>query len=122
MNIEIEISKPHYHPSKDKGYTKKRDLSVPPHWVANERVEKNGKSYAVVMPPRKKELYEDRQSVHIHLPEYLPVKIKGEIFWVKLKVQEGEYFEPKIHFDDVDAIEFNIKSGQKGQLCSTPLD
>lgn len=116
MTIEVEVSRPHYHPDKDNGYTKKRDLSVPPHWVANERVEKDGVSYAVVMPPREKELYEDRQELHVHFPEYLPVVINDQQYWMKVKVQPGEYFEPKIHIDDVEAKEFNINPGDKG-IC-----
>ncbi len=96
--------------------TKKRDLSIPPNWVANERVEKDGRSYAVVMPPRDKELWEDRQEPHLHLPEYLPVMIKDQKYWVKVKVSGGEYFEPKLHFDDVDASELKIESGDLGIL------
>lgn len=121
MKVICEISKPHYHPGP--GFkmkvTKKRDLSQKGQWVANERIEKNGKSYAIVMPPRSKELWEERQEPHLHAdPETaqnLGVK-DGDIlnpkncpFSIKIKIAEN--FVPRIHLDHVDAEKYNIKNG-----------
>jgi len=96
----VEISKPHYHPGKDfnKPLTKKRDLSVPPNWVANERVEKDGVSYAIVMPPRENELYETEQEPHIHLPSHITVLVDGKPMRLKVKVEPYD-FVPAIHLD-----------------------
>lgn len=118
MKIPIEVSNPHYHPGPDFSMevTKKRDLSVPPHWVANERMEKDGKSYAIVMPPRAQELYEIRQEVHIHFPEYVTIMINGSYVRAKVKVQLGEEFEPRVHFDHIESEELNIKSGDIAEL------
>lgn len=136
MKIEVEISNPHYHPGPEFNIplTKKRDLSVPPHWVANERL-KNPDAYtilldsqpqvasiedkdaiAIVMPPRDKALWEYRQAPHIHIPEYLPVDINGKIVKVKVKIQKGYDFEPKIHFDNVEAAELGIEKGTYAEL------
>lgn len=117
MKIECEISRPHYHPGPDfdMKVTKKRDLSVPPHWVANERIERDGKSYAIVMPPRDKELYEERQQLHIHLPSHVVIKVKGKEMIAKVKV-EPYLFKPTVHFDDVEAKVFNIESGMEAEL------
>lgn len=116
MKIICEISKPHYHPGPgDHKFTKKRDLSVPPNWVANERVEKDGKSYAVVMPPRDEELWEERQAPHIHLPEQVYVKINDEWVLAKLKVGGQDYI-PRMHFDDKDALAFNVINNQEIEL------
>lgn len=117
MKILCEISRPHYHPGPDfdMKVTKKRDLSVPPHWVANERIEKDGQSYAIVMPPREKELYELRQEMHIHLPSYLTVRVNGRDFKVKVKVNEGE-FEPRLHVDHIDSETKLINPGDEAIL------
>lgn len=114
MKIECEVSKPHYHPGKSfkKRLTKKRDLSVPPNWVANERIEKDGISYAIVMPKRDKELYEIFQEPHIHLPKYITVNLKGKDTRIRLKVEDRDDFEPKAHFDESTAILFNIDRGE----------
>lgn len=111
----IEVSKPHFHPSKDNNYTKKRDLSVPPHWVANERIEKDGKSYAVIMPPRNEELFEDRQALHIHIPAYVTLNIKGKEYKAKVKVHD-ESFSPVVHIDSVEAELLGIKGGEEVNL------
>lgn len=119
MKIEVEISNPHYHPGKDWNtpLTKKRDLTVPPHWVANERMEDGqGNSYGIVMPPREKELLELRQPVHIHMPEYLVIKIGEQEFKARIKVEKGYDFEPKVHFDNVEAEEKGINSGDIAEL------
>ena len=104
MKVTIEISNPHYHPGPgfEMAVTKKRDLSVPPNWVANERIELFGKSYAIIMPPRETELLELEQEPHIHLPEYLTVLVNGKEFRVKVKVSPHE-FAPVIHFDSQTA-------------------
>lgn len=114
--MKVEVSRPHYHPDKDNGYTKKRDLSVPPHWVANERVEKDGVSYAVVMPPRPQELYEMEQPVHIHIPERVMITVNGIQMLAKVKVQQGEVFAPVVHFDHITAEKLNIKGGEEATL------
>lgn len=112
MKIIAEISNPHYHP--DKNYqgalTHKRDLSVPPHWAANERIEKDGKSYAIIMPPREQELYEDMQPIHIHLPSHLYIEVNGIKIRAKVKVHPEE-FQPRVHFDSVDGKVYEIESG-----------
>ena len=115
MKIKIEVSGPHYHPGLDfnKEVTKKRDLSVPPNWVANERIEKDGISYAIVMPKRDEELYEILQEPHIHLPQYLEVKVKDKMIRVKVKVEPYQ-FEPKIHLDKETSQNLSIISGDKG--------
>lgn len=117
MQIPIEISRPHYHPGKsfDMKVTKKRDLSIPPNWVANERIEKDGVSYAIVMPPRDKELYEIEQEPHIHLSEYVFIKINGGFIRAKVKLGPDE-FDPKVHFDDITAKELGITSGMEATL------
>lgn len=109
--MKIEISKPHYHPSKDSNYTKKRDLSVPPNWVANERIEKDGISYAIVMPVREEELFETRQPIHIHIPAYLEIEINGVGFRAKVKVSDY-YFKPVIHVDEHDANLLGLKGNE----------
>lgn len=120
MNIEVEVSRPHYHPGKDFDMvvTKKRDLSVPPHWVANERITNpdTGKDFAIVMPPRDEELYELRQPIHIHIPLYVPVSINGKVLMAKIKPQEGFSFEPKLHIDSFEAEELGIKGGERATL------
>lgn len=145
MKIEIEISRPHYHPSHDSAetllLTKKRDLSVPPHYVTNERINHpdTGESYAIVMPPRDHELWEDRQSVHIHCNGHtfleikelfglhhsvpadnevitVPIQINGFTLPAKVKIHEGYDFEPKIHFDHVDAEHYGINSGDFAEV------
>ena len=100
LEVLLEVSKPHYHPGPDFDIevTKKRDLSVPPHWVANERIEKDGVSYAIVMPARAEELFEVNQEPHIHLPEYIDIIINGKVVRVKVKVEPYE-FVPAIHLD-----------------------
>lgn len=117
--MKVEVSNPHLHPSHEtaKGLklTKKRDLSVPPHWVANERVEKDGKSYAVVMPPRIGELYEERQIPHIHMPEYVYIDINGVSYAAKVKLS-NEHFDPVVHFDNIDAKQFGIKGGEEATI------
>ena len=134
MNIKVEISRPHYHPSHataaELSLTKKRDLSVPPHWVANERRihPGTGHSYAIVMPPRDHELYEVRQPVHIHCDintfkelfgtteikrdtQYkYDIKVNDHMFAALVKVSEGYEFEPTIHFDHIDAETYGINS------------
>lgn len=115
MKLKCEVSKPHYHPSKAENtseLTVKRRLSVPPHWVANERLEDGGKSYAIVMPPRDESLFEDRQEVHIHFPEYVWINVDGAKVKARVKVQSGQPFEPVVHFDDVEAEMFGIESGK----------
>lgn len=113
MNIKVEISKPHYHPGPDwkLPLTKKRDLSVPPYWVANERREFGPQSLAIVMPPRDKELYEFDQPVHIHIPEFLEIEVNGKKMKAKIKVEKGYDFEPTVHFDHLEAEKLEIKSG-----------
>lgn len=127
MKIEIEVSRPHYHPSKETvkklTLTKKRDLSVPPHWVANERITRpeTGHSYAIVMPERDHELWEVTQPVHIHCDrktyeqlgsvENKVITVNTQQFAAKVKVSDGYEFEPKIHFDHVDAAKYNINPG-----------
>lgn len=112
--MKLEISRPHYHPGPDfdMTVTKKRDLSVPPHWVANERIEnpETGESFAIVMPPRDKELYEVRQPVHIHMPEYVELTIKGQQYLAKVKLSEGS-FKPVIHMDHIEAKELGVSGG-----------
>ena len=125
MKAICEVSRPHYHPGLDfRGkVTKKRDLSVPPNWVANERIEKNGVSYAIVMPPRDKELWEERQEIHAHIPKSYGFKdnaivtIKHEFdIWcftsVKVKNISDEFI-PRVHFDHVDAERYGITSGEE---------
>ncbi len=116
--MKVEVSNPHYHPGPDfdMKVTKKRDLSVPPHYVCNERVTLKGKSYAIVMPPRDKELWEDRQPVHIHIPEYAPIMINKKMHLAKVKVSQGEFFMPIVHFDNVEAEENGIKGGEEAIL------
>lgn len=119
MKLLVEVSNPHYHPGPHDNtaeLTIKRRLSVPPHWVANERMEENGKSYAIVMPPRDQALYEDRQEVHIHMPEYAWIDIGGKKFKAKVKIQPGQPFEPVVHFDNVEAGMFEIKGGEEAVL------
>lgn len=134
MKIEIEVSRPHYHPSHESvkllSLTKKRDLSVPPHWVANERVTnpESNQSFAVVMPPRDEELYEHRQPIHVHMDETtlnklneslngtelesLRLLIKGKDYLAKVKVSPANYtFEPKVHIDHIQSEMDNINSG-----------
>lgn len=117
MKIPIEISRPHYHPGPDfdMEVTKKRDLSVPPHWVANERIAKDGKDYAIVMPPRDQELYEERQEVHIHMSEYQPIMVNGRQIMAKVKLHP-EQFESRVHFDDYEAASRNLKGGEEAVL------
>lgn len=118
MKIKIEVSRPHYHPNKDKGYTKKRDLSVPPYWVANEREidPETGESFAVVMPPRELELWERRQPVHVHIPEYLMLTVQGKQMKAKIKIEKGQVFEPTVHFDSCEAEELGIVGGEEAEL------
>jgi hypothetical protein len=118
MKIKIEVSRPHYHPNRDKGYTKKRDLSVPPYWVANEREinPETGESFAVVMPPRESELFERRQPVHVHIPEYLTIVVKGRAMKAKIKVEKGQVFEPTVHFDNIESEELGIEEGDEATL------
>ena len=135
MNIKVEISRPHYHPSHataaELSLTKKRDLSVPPHWVANERRihPGTGHSYAIVMPPRDHELYEVRQPVHIHCDQktfelfgdlgtemYKRIMINGQEFAAKVKVSEGYEFEPTIHFDHIDAEKYGINADTMAEV------
>lgn len=111
MDLQIEVSNPHYHPDKDNGYTKKRDLTVKPYWVANEKHE----GYPIIMPPRETALFEDRQELHIHFPSYLQVKINGELFMARVKVST-EMFNPVVHIDNVDADRLAIKTGDKATL------
>ena len=111
MKIIAEISNPHYHPSNNLKVSKKRNLSIPPNWVANERIIKNGISYAIVMPKRKKELFEKRQRVHLHLPQYMILKLNGKKIKTKIKVHNNQ-FEPKVHFDMVDGKHYKIVSGK----------
>lgn len=119
MKIICEVSRPHFHPSKDTqfplGVTKKRDLSVPPNWVANERIIKDEVSYAVVMPPREAELFEIEQEVHIHLPEYLIVEVDGKLVKAKVKVSPYQ-FQPVVHFDEKTADLIGITNGQEGSV------
>lgn len=112
--MKLEISKPHYHPGKSdiRKFTKKRDLSVPPNWVANEKVKYKHKYYAVVMPKREESLYEDRQALHIHLPEYVELKINGQRCLAKVKVHK-ERFEPVVHVDDVEAVTLGVVGGEE---------
>lgn len=115
--MKVEVSRPHYHPGPDfdMEVTKKRDLSVPPHWVANERVEHDGKSYAVVMPPRAEELFEERQEVHIHMPEVVEIKIGDKFYKAKVKLSP-EDFAPVVHFDNVEAEEHGIVGGEEAYV------
>ena len=128
MKIKVEISRPHYHPShesvKKLTLTKKRDLSVPPHWVANERVNHpgTGHSYAVVMPARENELWETHQPVHIHCDELTYIElgsveskvitVNTQQFTAKVKPSVGS-FEPVVHFDHLDAEKYNINNGDE---------
>lgn len=100
LEVLVEVSKPHYHPGPDFDMvvTKKRDLSVPPHWVANERIEKNGQSYAIVMPARKEELFENNQKPHIHLPKFIDIILDGKPVRVMLKIEDYD-FTPALHLD-----------------------
>lgn len=139
MRILCEVSNPHYHPGPDfdMKVSKKRDLSVPPHWVADQRIHKTdedgdpyGQSYAIVMPPRDEELWEDRQAVHIHCDDLTYkklggvdlkiIKVKGRQFMAKVKVSLGYVFEPVIHFDHVDAEKFGIENGLTYAEVETP--
>lgn len=115
MKIICEVSRPHYHPGPDfdMPVTKKRDLSIPPNWVANERIEKDGISYAIVMPPREVELYELDQETHIHLPEYIYIQVHGKRIKIKVKVGDSQ-FEPRVHFSEAAAEELGIKPGDEG--------
>lgn len=117
MKIQCEISRQHYHPGPDfdMKVTKKRDLSVPPHWVANERIKKDGSSYAIVMPPRDKELYEVSQETHIHFPQRVRILVNGQIITAKVKVEPYD-FEPKVHFDESTARQFNINPEDEATL------
>lgn len=117
MKFICEVSKPHYHPGKDFKMlvTKKRDLSIPPNWVANERIEKDGVSFAIVMPPREVELYEVDQETHIHLPEYIWIKVNGKVIKAKVKVGDSQ-FDPRVHFSDVSAEALAINDGDKGEV------
>lgn len=117
MKLICEVSRPHYHPGKDFNMpvTKKRDLSIPPNWVANERMEKDGITYAIVMPPRQNELYEIGQEAHIHLPPYIMVKVAGKMVRVKVKIEPYE-FEPRVHFDQQTAEQLGITNGQEGEI------
>jgi len=105
--------------------TKKRDLSQRGQWVANERIEHpiTHKSYAIIMPPREQELWEDRQSPHIHLDPKTASKlgvengavvtgrVRGTNIQMKIKVDKN--FIPRAHFDDVDADLWGIKTGDE---------
>mgnify|MGYP006185680549 CR=1 FL=1 len=120
-SVIVEVSRPHYHPGPDFNLplTKKRDLSQPGYWVANERIEKDGQSYAIVMPARDKELFEDRQEPHLHAPPsesyangQMLEATHGEIkFPVKVKVHEGAVM--RVHVDHIDAETYNLKTGDK---------
>lgn len=121
MTVICEISNPHYHPGP--GFkmqlTKRRHLSVPPYWVANERLEHEGKSYAIIMPARSKELWEDFQPPHIHVPKSFPDigpyckghVPTGQIILFKVKREPYE-FGAVAHFDNMDAEQYGIKSHQ----------
>lgn len=117
MKVICEISKPHYHPGPDfkMEVTKKRDLSIPPNWVANERIEHEGVNYAIVMPPRAVELYEVDQETHIHLPEYVYIEVNGKRIKARVKVEPTQ-FEPRVHFSDVAAEALGITNGTEGNL------
>jgi hypothetical protein len=123
MNIKAEISRRHYHPGPEShpdlmaGLTKRNDLSVPPYWAANEKIEKDGKLYTIVMPARAKELFEDDQEAHLHVPKsfrgtntYLEGVINGQRMLFKVKREPYE-FEPVAHFDEQTAEKNNIKPG-----------
>lgn len=118
MKVILEVSRPHYHPGPkfDTPVTKKRDLSIPPNWVANERIEKDGVSFAIVMPPREEELYETEQAVHIHLPEYIWVKLSdGQLVLAKVKIEPSQ-FTPRVHFDEQAAAKYSVKNGDKASV------
>jgi hypothetical protein len=117
MKVICEVSRAHYHPGKDFKIevTKKRDLSIPPNWVANERIEKDGVSYAIVMPARETELFETNQAVHIHIPQYLTVRVNGKRIRAKVKLEPYE-FEPRVHFDEDTAEELGVGNGQEGEV------
>jgi hypothetical protein len=116
MKLICEVSRDHYHPGPDfdMPVTKKRDLSVPPNWVANEKIQKDGKWYSIVMPPRDKELYEVEQEVHIHVPEYIMIEVNGKQIRAKVKVSAGVDFEPRAHFGELAAEHLGIKQGDEG--------
>lgn len=119
--MKVEISRPHYHPGKDfdMTVTKKRDLSVPPHWVTNEKMTnpETGQMFSIIMPPRDEELYELRQPVHIHTPEFVEITVNGKQFLAKVKVVEGQgTFKPVVHFDHEQAELENINTGDEATL------
>lgn len=58
MKVICEVSVRHYHPAIDTGFTKKKNISQPGQWAANEKVEFRGQSFGVIMPPRPYEKYE----------------------------------------------------------------
>jgi hypothetical protein len=132
MKIKIEVSRPHYHPShesvKELTLTKKRDLSVPPHWVANERVNhpETNIPYAVVMPPRNEELWEERQAMHIHCDSEMfrllgslsnkMVYIKNKPYSATVKESKDVTFEPTIHIDHIFSEQYNINSNDEAEV------
>src|SRR5437868_14782473 len=87
LRIICEVSRSHYHPGPNfnQFLTKKRDLSQPGYWVANEKIAhpETGKSYAIVMPPRDKELWEDNQEPHLHCSHETAKKFG---------IKNGEYY------------------------------
>lgn len=113
--MKIEISKPHYHPGPNEDtskYTKKRNLSVPPNWVANERINIVGKDYAVIMPPREKSELELRQGLHIHMPLFVEIEINGIKQIAKVKLSD-ETFKPVVHVDDIRAEQLGLKGDEE---------
>jgi hypothetical protein len=113
--MKIEISQPHYHPGPNEdisNYTKKRNLSVPPNWVANERIEIDGKDYAVILPAREEPLLEFRQGIHIHMPTFLLIEINGIKQVAKVKISD-ETFKPVVHVDNIEADKLGLKGGEE---------
>lgn len=113
--MKIEISKPHYHPGLKEDiseYTKKRNLSVPPNWVTNERINIDGKDYAVILPPRDEVLIEDRQGIHIHIPLFIEIEINGIKKVAKVKLSD-EVFKPVVHIDHIEAEQLGLKGGEE---------
>lgn len=114
MKVICEISSRHYHPSHESAekltLTKKRDLSQGEHWVAHERVEARGASFAVVMPPREKEVYE-----------------MSTTEWYKLMEGEPQYsgtFQVKLrhfHCDAKTAEAQGLKNGDMVSISSTGI-
>ena len=128
MKVICEVSRPHYHPGPDfkMPVTKKRELSQTGQWVANERIQKDGRSWAIIMPPREQELWEERQEPHFHCDPETARGLgitHGQIVYLKdptveVRVKIAESFVPRVHFDHIDAEKYGVKNGDVKELAA----